>query len=52
VGHLWEDYKKRTEKGEDRKNVLDDVGLKRYCCRQTLMGHIDLLEVAAHFKKV
>ncbi len=52
VGHLWEDYKKRTEKGEDRKKVLDDLELKRYCCRQTLMGHIDLLEVAAHFKKV
>ena len=51
VAHLWEEYQKRTSKGEERKKVLDGLGLKRYCCRQTLMGHIDLLDVAAHFKK-
>jgi DNA-directed RNA polymerase subunit N len=52
VAHLWEDYKKRVEKGENAGKVLDSLGLKRYCCRQTIMGHIDLLETAAHFKKV
>lgn len=51
IAHLWEEYTKRTEKGEERKKVLDSLGLKRYCCRQTLMGHVDLLEVAGHFKK-
>ncbi len=51
IAHLWEEYNKRTEKGEERKKVLDSLGLKRYCCRQTLMGHVDLLEVAGHFKK-
>lgn len=51
LAHLWEEYQKRTAKGEDRKKVLDSLGLKRYCCRQTLMGHVDLSEVAGHFKK-
>jgi len=51
IAHLWEEYTKKTEKGEDRKKVLDALGLKRYCCRQTLMGHVDLLEVSGHFKK-
>tara|TARA_Y100000816_G_C25903507_1_gene471299 strand:- start:210 stop:455 length:246 start_codon:yes stop_codon:yes gene_type:complete len=25
--------------------VLDDLGLKRYCCRRVILGHIDLIEV-------
>ncbi|PIN80295.1 DNA-directed RNA polymerase subunit N [Candidatus Woesearchaeota archaeon CG10_big_fil_rev_8_21_14_0_10_34_8] len=52
IAHLWEEYNKRVNKGEDRKKVLDSLDLKRYCCRQTMMGHIDLLDVAANFKKV
>ena len=25
--------------------VLDNLGLKRYCCRRVMLGHIDLIEV-------
>ena len=31
VAHLWEQFCKRVEDGEDRKKVLDDLGLDRYC---------------------
>ncbi len=52
VGHLWEEYKERTEeKSEDKKKVLDDLGIKRYCCRALFLGHVDLLEEVAKFKK-
>ncbi|HLC47169.1 MAG TPA: DNA-directed RNA polymerase subunit N [Candidatus Nanoarchaeia archaeon] len=51
VGHLWDEFKKRVTKGEDRKKVLDSLGLERYCCRAVFMGHVDLLETAAQFKK-
>jgi len=52
VGHLYEEYKERVEQeGESKKNVLDDLGLERPCCRAILMGQVDLLETAAHFKK-
>lgn len=50
VGHLWEEYKKRTEAGEDAGKVMDELGLKRYCCRQLFMGHIDLLKEISSFK--
>ncbi len=52
IGHLWEEYKERVEKGENRKEVLDDIGLQRYCCRQVFLGHVDLIDTAAQFKKV
>lgn len=51
IGHLFEEFKERTSKGEPAKKVLDDLGLKRYCCRSMFLGHVDLLEKVAKFKK-
>lgn len=51
VGHLWEEYTERTEEGEDSKEVLDDLGLERYCCRGLFLTHSDLADKAAEFKK-
>ena len=51
VAHLWEQYKERLSKGEDRKKVLDELGLDRYCCRALFLGHIDLMDLAGEFKK-
>ena len=51
IGHLWEEYKERIEKGEESKKILDDFGLERYCCRAIFLGHIDLADTAAQFKK-
>ena len=51
VAQLWAQYKERTEKGEDAKKILDDLGLTRYCCRALFMGHVDLLQDLAEFKK-
>ncbi len=51
VAHLWESYNERVKNGEDPKKVMDELGLKRYCCRALFIGHIDLLEDVAKFKK-
>ena len=51
ISHLYEDFLARAEKGEDRKKVLDELGLDRYCCRAIMLGHLDLADRAALFKK-
>ena len=51
IAQLWEEFKARVEKGENRKDVLDDLGLDRYCCRAMMMGHVDLIDTSAKFKK-
>ncbi len=51
VGHLYEDFQERIKKGEDKKKVLDSLGLERYCCRALFMGHVDLIDITARFKK-
>lgn len=51
VAQHWEDYCERTKKGENSKLVLDDLGLERYCCRALFLGHVELIDTAAQFKK-
>ena len=50
VGHLWEEFKRKIEMGENPKKILDELGLKRYCCRQLFLGHVDLLDKIGKFK--
>jgi DNA-directed RNA polymerase subunit N (RpoN/RPB10) len=51
LAHLWEEFTERVAKGEDRKEVMDKLGLERYCCRALFLGHVDLLDTAGKFKK-
>ena len=51
IGHLWEDFKQKVKSGEEKKKVLDELGLERYCCRAVFLGHVDLIDVVAQFKK-
>lgn len=51
IAHLWEDFKKRVEAGEEAKKVLDELGMERYCCRAIFLGHVDLLDLVNKFKK-
>ncbi len=52
IAHVWEEFKERTEKGEDAKKVMDELGLERYCCRGMFLGQVDLIETIAQFKKI
>ena len=51
IGHLWEEFKSRVEKGEDSKKVLEELGLERFCCRAMFLGQVDTLELVNKFKK-
>ncbi len=51
IAHLWEKFKQKVESGQDPKQALDELGIKRYCCRQIFLGHVDLTQLIAKFKK-
>ena len=52
IAHLWEEFLKKTNNRTSKvKETLDELGLKRYCCRAQFMGNVDLLETVASFKK-
>jgi len=51
IGQLYEKYKKLIESGKTQKEALDEVGLKRMCCRAQFLGHSDVLPLINKFKK-
>lgn len=40
----FDEYNKRIAAGEKSKDVLDDLGLTRYCCRRMLISHVGTWE--------
>jgi DNA-directed RNA polymerase subunit N len=49
VGDKWEPFSKRVAAGEPPKEVLDDVGVERYCCRRMLLSHVELIDNILEF---
>ncbi len=44
IADKWEPFIEKIKKGEDRKKTLDDLKLKRICCRRMIITHIDLID--------
>lgn len=44
IGDKWKPYVERVSKGEKPKDVLDDLGLKRYCCRRMIITHVEIID--------
>jgi len=49
IGDKWEEFARRVRQGEDPKQVLDDLGIKRYCCRRMFLSHVDLIDEVLDF---
>jgi len=48
---LYKKYKTLVEAGKTQKEALDELGIKRYCCRAKILGQSDTLELVNKFKK-
>ena len=50
----YEDYTKTVKAGEKPKEtpkqILDSLGLDRYCCRRMILTHVDLLSESAPYE--
>ena len=51
IAHLHEKFKQLIKEGKSKKEAMDELGLERYCCRTQFLGHVDLLDEVARFKK-
>ena len=49
ISDVWDEYKERI-KHEDPGTVLDDLGIKRYCCRRMLLTHVELIDEMAPYE--
>ncbi|KAG8700376.1 DNA-directed RNA polymerase II subunit L [Ceratobasidium sp. 395] len=44
IGDKWEDYVKLLKDDVTEGDAMDQLGLKRYCCRRMVLTHVDLIE--------
>ena len=51
VAGVYSEFKERVEKGENAGKVLDDLKIKKYCCRKTLLTHAELVDDIMNFNK-
>jgi DNA-directed RNA polymerase subunit N len=51
VAAEYEEFVERAEQGdEDAEEVLDDLGVERYCCRRIIVSHQDLVDTVAPYQ--
>ncbi|MCL4364725.1 DNA-directed RNA polymerase subunit N [Candidatus Marsarchaeota archaeon] len=52
IGDKWEEFNERVNvKKEDAMQVLNDLGVKRYCCRRMLVSHTDLIDDIMNYSR-
>ena len=53
IGEHWDEYTARAEShdgDEPPAEVLDDLGIDRYCCRRMFVAHTDLVDVVSPYQ--
>ena len=53
IGEHWDEYTARAEThdgDEPPAEVLDDLGITRYCCRRMFVSHTDLVDVVSPYQ--
>jgi len=49
IGSKWDKYQKFLADGKSVKEALDDLKLKRYCCRAAVMSHVQTIDIIGNF---
>lgn len=52
IADKWEEYRSRVEAGEEAGKVLDDLGVKRYCCRRMFLTHYEAFDEIIKFQTI
>lgn len=50
IGDKWEEFERRVKEGEDPGEVLDELGLDKYCCRRMIVSHCELIDDLIQFE--
>ena len=52
IGDKWADFARRVKDGGDAGKALDDLGLKRYCCRRMLLSNVEVIDDIVRYFEV
>ena len=49
IGDKWEEFARRIRTGENPSDVLDSLGIKRYCCRRMVLSNVEIIDEILRF---
>ncbi len=52
IGDKWETFSQRVRAGDRPQKVLDELGLRRYCCRRMMITHVEIIDEFLRFAQV
>ncbi|WP_455368898.1 DNA-directed RNA polymerase subunit N [[Eubacterium] cellulosolvens] len=44
IADRWEEFSNRVKAGEHPKEIMDELGISRYCCRRMFISHVDVID--------
>ncbi|MFN3910120.1 MAG: DNA-directed RNA polymerase subunit N [Candidatus Anstonellaceae archaeon] len=51
IAQLWEEYQNRLNKGEKPADILNDLKVRRICCRRMFLSHVEVSEELIKYDK-
>ncbi|MFO7793903.1 MAG: DNA-directed RNA polymerase subunit N [Candidatus Nanohaloarchaea archaeon] len=48
----YEEFEERTDDDEDAGEVLDDLGVEKYCCRTVFLTHVESIDEVGKYQLV
>jgi DNA-directed RNA polymerase subunit N len=51
LGHNYDKYKELI-KSKTPEEALDDLGVRRYCCRRMFMSHVDIVNQITRYPRI
>ena len=53
ISDKYEEFEERTDdNGEDAGEVLDDLGVEKYCCRTVFLTHVESIDEVGKYQLV
>ncbi len=51
VAAFYEEFRKKVLEGKSPGEAMNELGIKRYCCRRMLLSQVDVIDEIAPFRK-
>ena len=52
ISDKYEEFEERTNDEEDAGEVLDDLGVEKYCCRTVFLTHVESIDEVGKYQLV
>ena len=51
IAQVWDEYISKIADGKKPEDVLNELGIDRYCCRRMIVSHKDYLKYLIKYKR-